>query len=225
MDRNGARRRRAALAGGFWRISALDARDPNLLNGRKFAINKSAHINKMFLPMNISSLSLAGALALLSFAPVSAADVTVKLTGVHLCCKSCVNGVETAVGEVEGAKVAVDQDSRTVTLTASSAATLQKAADAVTRAGYFGKSDDKALHLDTKSGATGKKVQSLQVEGVHLCCGKCVKAVDQAVKSVAGVTGHNAAKGAKSFEVTGEFNDADVFAALQKEGLTGKAGK
>jgi copper chaperone CopZ len=60
---------------------------------------------------------------------------------------------------------------------------------------------------------------------MHLCCGKCVKAVDHALKSVPGVKEHNATKGAKSFDVTGDFNDQDVFAALQKEGFAGKAGK
>jgi hypothetical protein len=49
--------------------------------------------------------------------------------------------------------------------------------------------------------------------------------VDKAVKSVPGVKEQNATKGAKTFEVTGDFNDSEVFAALQKEGLTGKAGK
>jgi copper chaperone CopZ len=63
------------------------------------------------------------------------------------------------------------------------------------------------------------------VEGVHLCCGKCVTAVDKAVKSVSGVKNHTAVKNAESFEVTGDFNDREVFTALQKAGLTGKAGK
>jgi hypothetical protein len=49
--------------------------------------------------------------------------------------------------------------------------------------------------------------------------------VDEALKSVSGVKGHTAMKGAKSFEVTGDFNDKEVFAALQKSGLTGKAAK
>jgi hypothetical protein len=49
--------------------------------------------------------------------------------------------------------------------------------------------------------------------------------VDHAVKSVAGVKEQTATKGAKSFEVTGDFNDQEVFTALQKEGLTGKVGK
>ena len=60
-------------------------------------------------------------------------------------------------------------------------------------------------------------MQSLKVEGVHLCCPKCVKAVNAALTDVPGVTTNNAAKNAKSFTVTGNFNDADVFAALEKK--------
>jgi copper chaperone CopZ len=75
------------------------------------------------------------------------------------------------------------------------------------------------------SGAKGQKVKSLQVEGVHLCCGKCVTAVNDALGSVAGVTANTAVKNAKSFTVSGDFKDEDVFAALQKAGLAGHAGK
>ena len=75
------------------------------------------------------------------------------------------------------------------------------------------------------TGAKGKKVQALKLEGVHLCCGRCVTAVDKAVKSVAGVKEHTAKKNAESFEVTGDFNDKEVFDALQKAGLTGKVAK
>src|SRR5258705_9664287 len=154
-----------------------------------------------------------------------AADATAKISQVHLCCKGCVTGVEKAVATVPGAKAEADQDEGTVTLTGPDTATVQKAAGALTRAGYFGKSSDPAITMDASSGAKGAQVQSLRVEGVHLCCGKCVKAVDHALKSVSGVKEHTATKGAKSFEVTGDFNDEAVFAALQKEGLTGKAGK
>jgi copper chaperone CopZ len=154
-----------------------------------------------------------------------AADSQAKITDVHLCCKSCITGVEKAVGEVVGAKAEVDQDAGTVTLSGPDAATVQKAADALIAAGYFGKSKDSSVKLDASTGAKGQKVQSLKIEGVHLCCGKCVKAVDHAVKSVAGVKEQTATKGAKSFEVTGDFNDQEVFTALQKEGLTGKVGK
>jgi len=46
--------------------------------------------------------------------------------------------------------------------------------------------------------------------------------VGEALATVPGVTGNTAAKGAKSFEVTGNFNDQAVFDALQKAGLTGR---
>lgn len=154
-----------------------------------------------------------------------AAEVTTKISQVHLCCKSCVTGVENAVANVPDAKVEADQNDGSVTISGPDSATVQKAADALTRAGYFGKSSNPAINMDAKSGAKGAQVQSLRVEGVHLCCGKCVKAVDHALKSVPGVKENTAAKGVKSFEVTGDFNDQEVFTALQKEGLTGHAGK
>jgi len=46
--------------------------------------------------------------------------------------------------------------------------------------------------------------------------------VNEVLSSVPGVTGNTAAKGAKSFEVTGNFNDKDLFDALQKAGFTGQ---
>jgi periplasmic mercuric ion binding protein len=154
-----------------------------------------------------------------------AADVSVKLTDVHLCCQSCVKGVQKAVGTVPGATAAADMDEGTVTLTGPDTATVQKAVDALTTAGYFGKSSDPSIKVNADTGAKDQKVQSLQVEGVHLCCGKCVKSVNEALGSVAGVTTNTAAKGAKSFTVTGNFNDKEVFDALQKAGLTGKVGQ
>ena len=160
----------------------------------------------------------------LSFS-VTATEVTAEISHVHLCCKGCVTGVDKAVGEVSGAKASVDQDGGTITLTGPDVTTVQKAADALLAAGYFGKSGNSAIKLKPVTGAKGQKVQSLQIEGVHLCCGKCVKAVDQALKAVPGVKTQNATKGAKSFEVTGDFNDKDAFAALQKEGLSGKVAK
>ena len=154
-----------------------------------------------------------------------AAEVTAEISHVHLCCKGCVSGAEKAVGEVAGAKASVNQDEGKVTLSGSDLATVQKAADALVAAGYFGKSANNQVKIKNATGAKGQKVQSLQVEGVHLCCGKCVKAVDQALKAVPGVKNQTATKGAKSFEVTGEFNDKEVFSALEKEGLAGKVAK
>jgi len=154
-----------------------------------------------------------------------AEDVSVKISEVHLCCKGCVTGAEKAIGTVPGVKAEVDQAGGTVTLTGADSASVQKGATALLKAGYFGKSSDSGIHMTARTGAKGAKVQSMHVEGVHLCCAKCVKAVDKALKSVEGVKEHTATKGAETFEVTGDFNDKDVFAALQKEGLNGKIGK
>src|SRR5882672_8594638 len=156
---------------------------------------------------------------------VQAADVSVKISGVHLCCQGCVKGVKAAVGKVQGVTVNADEDAGTVELTGPDKATVQKAADALVAAGYFGKSSDASIKLTADSGAKGKKVQTLKLEGVHLCCNKCVTAVDDAVKSVAGVKEQTAVKNAKSFEVTGDFNDKEVVDALNNAGLTGKVAK
>jgi len=150
-------------------------------------------------------------------------DFTAKITNVHLCCNSCVKGVEQAASKVDGAKVTADKDSSTVTITAPDKQTAQKAASAIVKAGFFGESTD--VKINNRTGAKGETVQTLKISGVHLCCGKCVKAVDTALKSVTGVTGDTAEKNATSFEVTGSFNDKDVFAALHKAGFSGKISK
>ena len=54
---------------------------------------------------------------------------------------------------------------------------------------------------------------------------KCLKAVNAAVSKVPGVTGNTAAKDAATFEVTGVFSPKEVFAELNKAGLTGNVGK
>ncbi|HEY6167297.1 MAG TPA: hypothetical protein VI454_04605 [Verrucomicrobiae bacterium] len=155
----------------------------------------------------------------------SAANTTVKLSGVHLCCNSCVKGVEKAIATVKGVTAVVDKDGQAVALTAPDKAVVQQGIDAIVEAGYFGASDNPSLKAKAAPGGKEGKVSSLNVEGVHLCCAKCVKAVNEAVGKVKGVKGTNAEKNAKSFEVTGEFQAKDIFAALQKAGLSGKAGK
>jgi len=173
--------------------------------------------------MKITIISL---LAVLGIAGgVHAADVTVKITGVHLCCEECSNGVKRSTGKVAGVTAVTDEDNETVTLTAADAVTLQKAADAMVAGGYFGKSSDPKIKLAADTGAKNEKVQTLKVEGVHLCCGECASAVGRAIKEVPGAKAHTAKKNAKSFEVTGDFNDKDFFEALHKHGLNGRVAK
>lgn len=169
--------------------------------------------------MNKSILTLVITAALAAFAQ---AESTVKLTGVHLCCKSCVKGVDKAVGAVSGASAVSDADASTVTITAADDATAQKAVDALVAVGYFGKSENPAIKVSAETGAKDAKVSSLTISNVHLCCPKCVKAVNAALADVKGVTSNTAEKNAKSFEIKGDFNAKDVADALQKAGLTGK---
>jgi copper chaperone CopZ len=156
---------------------------------------------------------------------VWAGEATVKLTDVHLCCPGCVKGVKKAVEGVEGVTASANQEEGTITLKGPNTAAVQKGADALVAAGYYGKSSDPAIKLSAETGAKNQNVKSLEVENVHLCCGKCVKAVNTALGDVKGVTGNTATKGAKSFTVNGDFNDKEVFTALQKNGLTGQAAK
>ncbi len=169
-------------------------------------------------------LSLASALLALAWS-ARAADTTVKLSNVHLCCNSCVKGVEKALSGVSGATAQCDKDAGTVSITAPDKATAKKAVKALVAAGYFGASSDPDIKVKAKSGAKSEKVQSLKVTGVHLCCGKCVTSVTDALSKVAGVKANTAAKGAESFEITGDFNAKDAMLALNKAGLSGKAGK
>jgi copper chaperone CopZ len=154
-----------------------------------------------------------------------ATDINVKLSNVHLCCNSCIKGVDKAISRIAGASAVSDKDDGTVMLSAPDQPTAQKAVNAIVAAGYFGTSSDPAIKVTAKSGAKKGKVQSLKMTGVHLCCNKCVTSVNDALTKVPGVQANTAAKGATSFEVTGDFEPQDAFTALNKAGLSAKAGK
>jgi copper chaperone CopZ len=192
-----------------------------LHSGKSSELARNQCGSALFQPhfMKKSLVALLVTTVLITFAR---AESTVKLTGVHICCKSCVKGVDKAVGAVSGVTAVSDMDAETITLTAPDTATAQKAVDALVAAGFFGKSEDPAIKIQDGSGATATKVTALTVNDVHLCCGKCVKAVNAALGEVPGVTGNTAEKNAKSFEIKGDFSPKDVFTALQKSGLTGK---
>ena len=176
--------------------------------------------------MNRKSSALIALVFGLAVAPLATfAEVSVQLSNVHICCDSCVKGVAKAVAPVTGITAVASKDDETVTITAPDQATAQKAVDALITAGYFGTSNNPAIKVAATTGASDAKVQSLMVDGVHLCCKKCVTAVNNAVSKVPGVKTSGATKDAASFEVTGDFKPADVFNNLQEAGLTGKAGK
>lgn len=161
-------------------------------------------------------------LVLFSFAALASAEESVTLTDVHNCCKSCTKGLEKAVATVPGVTAKIDKS--TVTLSGASDADLQKAVDAIVAAGYIGTSSDKDVKV-TAPTAPDEMVSSLTITGTHLCCGKCVKAVEAALKEVPGVKSDTAKKGAESFQVEGNFNAKAVMEALEKAGFSGTATK
>ena len=107
-------------------------------------------------------------LALTLTISAQAAESSVKLTDVHLCCPSCVKGVQKAVSKVSGVTATSDMDEKTVSLTGPDTATLQKAVDSLVAAGYYGKSSDAAVTVSSETGAKDEKVKTLKVEDVHL---------------------------------------------------------
>ena len=161
-------------------------------------------------------------LAALAIASPDASADTVKLSGVHLCCKSCEKGVQRALSKSKGVTSEIDKSAGQVTLSGS-AADLKKALGALARGGFSGQSNGK-LKVPTAKASPGK-VKSARINGVHLCCGKCVKGVQQALGTVDGVTGNTVKNKAKSFEVTGNFEPQAVLNALAKAGFSGRVGK
>lgn len=152
-------------------------------------------------------------------AGLAQAESKVELTGVHLCCGSCVKGVAGAIKTVEGAKGACDQKAGKVTITAADDATVKKAVEAVAEAGYHGTPDKAEFAAADDSGAPKGKVSKLTVTGIHNCCGSCNKAVKKAVAAVEGVKGDTAKSKEDSFEVTGDFSAQELVKSLNAAGF------
>jgi hypothetical protein len=147
---------------------------------------------------------------MLGVATTSASAAETTLTGVHNCCKSCVKGINAAVTGA-GAKAKIDKG--TITVTADDDAGVKKAVDALLAAGYYGNGA-----TTTAAAPSDAKAKSVTLEGIHLCCGKCVTALNKAV-TAAGATKTDAAKNAKTVVVEGDVSPKDVLEALHKAGF------
>jgi copper chaperone CopZ len=161
----------------------------------------------------------------LAWAGAARAETTVTLKGVHLCCGQCAKGVANAVKEVDGAAVKCDTKAKTVTITAPDDKTAQKAVDALAAAGYHGKSDNKDVAIKTADDAPTGKVKKATVSGAHNCCGQCCKVLKATVKKVEGVTGDTCTPKCESFDVTGDFDVAELVKALNAAGFHAKVEK
>ena len=168
---------------------------------------------------------LAAGLFVLASGAAASADTTVELKGTHLCCGQCVAAVGTILKKVEGVTGKCDQKTGTVTLTAKDDAAAQKAVDALAAGGFHGTTDSKTVTVKEDSGATAGKVKTLTLVGVHNCCGACNKAITTALGKVEGVTANTAKPKTDTFDVTGEFDAAEVVKALNAAGYHVKVKK
>jgi periplasmic mercuric ion binding protein len=146
----------------------------------------------------------------------SFAVTKVILSDVHTCCVTCQEAIEHAVLGVKGASVTVDRDTNRVTISASDDSVAQAALDAVANAGFYGKSDNDKVAL--KAAAVDGKSSSAQFAGFHNCCGGCSAALEDAVKSIAGVQTVTVSN--RSCLVKGDFNVASVLKAINKAGFS-----
>ena len=175
--------------------------------------------------MRVSRMVLLGLCGLLGPVALAQAETKVELKGVHLCCPACVRAVGTILKNVEGVKATCDQNAKTVTITATDDAAAQKALDALSAGGFHGETASSSIAMKDDSGAKAGKVKSLTVSGVHNCCAQCCKAIKATVKKVDGVKDDTAKPKEDTFEVTGDFDAADLIKALNAAGFHVKVKK
>jgi copper chaperone CopZ len=151
-----------------------------------------------------------------SAANLFAAESKVTVEKTHLCCNSCVKGVEKAVTSVAGASAKCDRDAGSIPITAPAAATAQKALDALAAAGYYGKSTGAEIKDD--SGAKAGNVKAATVSGFHNCCKKCTTAINSTIAKVPGAKGEVDGK-ATTVNLTGDFDLKKVVEAFNEAGF------
>jgi copper chaperone CopZ len=165
--------------------------------------------------------------AVLAFAGAVRAEkeVKVELKGVHLCCPGCTRAVGEILGKIDGVKPKCDREKKTVTITAKDTDTAKKALQALSDAGFYGDTGNKDLAIKDDSGVEKGKVEKLTLTGVHNCCGQCCKGIKEVLKKVDGVKGDTAKPKEDTFEVTGDFDAAEVVKALNAAGYHVKVKK
>jgi len=178
----------------------------------------------VFLPMGdlmkFSRLLIATCLcSFFALGAVARAETKIEVKGVHLCCPACISAANKILKEVDGAKGVVDSKTKTITIKAPDDATAQKALDALAAGGFHGDTGNKDLTFKDDSGATAGKVQKVTVSGIHNCCPRCTAGIKAAVKKVDGATGSTVKSKVETFDVTGDFDAADLVKTLNKAGF------
>ncbi len=153
-------------------------------------------------------------------------EVTVTLSGVHMCCRDCEEAVTTAgansrIAVDEAVEFEGDRSNDAIIVKAPNGKAMQNALKAVLATGFYGKSDHETLKIADLKDA-GIETNTMSVRDVHLCCGGCVKGVEKALKTVEGFEDSTVKEGSSRFIVTGEkLNPYTVMSALRAAGYGG----
>lgn len=161
-------------------------------------------------------------------APADAQERRLTLSGVHICCPACTKAITGAIEKVDLVNVEVDQEKKTVTLKGEDGVTRQhamQALKALADAGFYGESSNDRFQMKDESEGMSGKVKSLQLTGVHNCCGTCNKAITAVVADVEGTDDLKLDKNARNFTVTGDFESAKLVQAFNKAGFYVKVKK
>jgi copper chaperone CopZ len=158
-----------------------------------------------------------GAAALFLSGVAYAADV--KVTGVHICCPACTGDITAKLTAAGATNIEAKPGSGTVSFTADDA---QKVVNALFEAGYAGKVE--GAKTPEVKGVEGVKGTAIKVEGVHLCCGRCVQMLNAALKDV-GTTDAKPRAAAFTVTATSETEAAAVVKALRAAGFNARIAK
>lgn len=176
----------------------------------------------MLFSRSLTAISLCVMLAAVG---VARAETKVELKGVHLCCFACVSAADKILKGVEGVTGVCDQKGKKITITAQNAEAAQKALDALAAGGFHGDTGDKVLTMKEDSGVSSGKVSKLKVVGIHNCCATCTRDIKSVLKKVEGVKEDTVVARKNSFEVTGDFDAAQLIKALNEAGYHAKVEK
>ena len=143
----------------------------------------------------------------------------VVLGGVHLCCSKCEKRMEKALERYDDIKLEFDKDEGTVTFKGESGQAVEDALFKVHDAGFYGTTNHERLKMKKLGGST-KELEEVDVRSLHNCCGKCEKAIKNALKTVAGIDEHTLDKGKTSINIKGKFTIAEITKAFGDAGMS-----
>jgi len=166
----------------------------------------------------LSALRTLCAFSLLASSAVLAAEV--KLEGVHLCCGKCVKSASQSLTGVAGVSaVRVNKDDETVTFQAADEAAAQRGLTALADAGFYGETATPSPDFKVDAKRTANEIH---ISRLHLCCGGCVHAAEDAVKTLPGFKGVSTQSKQGTMTVTGEkLSYAAILKALHEAGMHG----